>query len=317
MGLFDYTYGGKTKSVGGLLGELWDSFGNNPRNAETVDAMKGMVGLLPLSAGDIASGVLAVDDARRGDYVNATLNGLGALPLVPALGGMISSKGDDVAKAISQVDDYAGLHRPPMKGSGAPLHDLTGGGDFYPDDVYSANGLRYYGTGDDRVDREVWNLAMQVKGKPDAKVKMYRAVPYEKTNAEKIAELEKQKAAFMKRGKVPDNSGFTNGSKWYEWASGEIDRLKNAPESAISPEKINHGDWVTTSRQYAKDHGESALGGNYKILSQTVPARKLFTNGDSWAEFGYDETGRINPQLLPWLVGGGLLGTAGISYYSE
>ena len=34
--------------------------------------------------------------------------------------------------------------------------------------------------------------------------------------------------------------------------------------------------------------GESALGGKYKILSKTVKARDIFTNGDSIHEWGYD-----------------------------
>ena len=51
------------------------------------------------------------------------------------------------------VDEYGGEHRPPGPDSGAPLHDLTGGGNVYPDDVYGANGLRYYGTGEEVFDR--------------------------------------------------------------------------------------------------------------------------------------------------------------------
>lgn len=52
--------------------------------------------------------------------------------------------------------------------------------------------------------------------------------------------------------------------------------------------KINHGDWVTGSREYAKGHGEKVLGkGNYKIVSKTVPAKHVYTNGDSIHEWGY------------------------------
>jgi hypothetical protein len=59
---------------------------------------------------------------------------------------------------------------------------------------------------------------------------------------------------------------------------------KSVPRSA----KINQGDWVTTDRQYAIEHGMGALNGNYKIISQTAKARDLFTNGDSIYELGYD-----------------------------
>jgi len=56
---------------------------------------------------------------------------------------------------------------------------------------------------------------------------------------------------------------------------------------------INAGDWVSLSKDYAKTHGESVLQGNYKILSQKVKAKDLWTNADSIHEFGYQ------PQKLP------------------
>jgi len=59
---------------------------------------------------------------------------------------------------------------------------------------------------------------------------------------------------------------------------------KDVPRGA----KINKGDWVTTDREYAIEHGLGALNGNYKIIKQTAKARDLFTNGDSIYEMGYD-----------------------------
>lgn len=52
--------------------------------------------------------------------------------------------------------------------------------------------------------------------------------------------------------------------------------------------KINAGDWVTTSRAYAKEHGQDNLNNNYRIISASVPARHLWTTGDSFDEWGYD-----------------------------
>ena len=51
--------------------------------------------------------------------------------------------------------------------------------------------------------------------------------------------------------------------------------------------KINAGDWVTVSKEYAMEHGEGALGGKYKIISQKVPASHVTTNADSILEQGY------------------------------
>jgi hypothetical protein len=131
-------------------------------------------------------------------------------------------------------EDYAGEHAAPMSDSGAPAHDVTGGGNFYPEDVYSHNGLRYYGTGEDRMDREAWSQIMRWRGRPNQQITIYRAVP----------------------------------------------------KSAKSP--IKAGDWVTTVRAYATEHGRGSLNGDYKIQTKSVRANEIFTNGDSWLEWGYD-----------------------------
>jgi len=51
---------------------------------------------------------------------------------------------------------------------------------------------------------------------------------------------------------------------------------------------INSGDWVTTSKTYAQNHGESALNGDYDIISKTVKANQLSSEGYPY-EFGYNE----------------------------
>jgi hypothetical protein len=51
---------------------------------------------------------------------------------------------------------------------------------------------------------------------------------------------------------------------------------------------IRPGDWVSISKEYAKEHGESVLKGDYHIASMRVPARHIYTNGDSHHEWGYD-----------------------------
>lgn len=73
--------------------------------------------------------------------------------------------------------EYRGSHKAPSPDFGAPLYDLTGGGQMYPADVYSASGARIYGTGYPQADKEAFNLAKQVRGNPNAEVVMYRAVP--------------------------------------------------------------------------------------------------------------------------------------------
>lgn len=54
-------------------------------------------------------------------------------------------------------------------------------------------------------------------------------------------------------------------------------------------ESINDGDWVTITKGYAVQHGESNLNGEYRIVSKTVQAKNLYTNGDSIHEWGYSQ----------------------------
>jgi hypothetical protein len=142
--------------------------------------------------------------------------------------------GASVKNVGSDLFSYRGSHKAPSPDFGAPLHDLTGGGQMYPADVYSAKATQLYGTGYQKADKEAFDLAKRIRGNPNAEVTMYRAVPKD----EKIT-------------------------------------------------KINEGDWVTLSKDYAKVHGESVLGNDYKIISEKVKAKELWTNADSIHEFGY------------------------------
>ena len=136
------------------------------------------------------------------------------------------------------MPDYSGEHRAPGRDSGAPLDNLKG---VYPDDVYGPNAARYYGhESGSQTDKAAVRIIQATNGKPDAPVKVFRAIP-----------------------------------------------------KSIQSNEINPGDWITTIKSYAVQHGEGPLGGDYKILEKTVPAGDLYTNGDSIFEFGYD------PKFMP------------------
>jgi hypothetical protein len=185
--------------------------------------------------------------------------------------------------------DYGGEHRPPGPDSGAPLHDLTGGGNVYPDDVYGANAAQYYGHGTPAMDRETVRILQGLKDKPNSTVTIYRAVPREAPPSEQAAVLQAQMKKFMARGTVPEGESAKG---WYDRASDKLDRLKTMSDPAESMNTINSGDWVTVNRNYAKEHGEGALNGKYKIISQKVKANEVFTNGDSIHEAGYWKGGK-------------------------
>lgn len=183
-------------------------------------------------------------------------------------------------------DDYRGSHQAPSPEFGAPMHDVTRG--IYPNDFYSSKGAHYYGGGLD-YDNKTHSQILRAKDKPNQSVKIYRAVPYEPSNKEKIDELNFHKAYVMKTGKLPKNvtGNWNNPSSYYNWANDEINRLSSLPESNQSPKKINNGDWVAITPEYAREHGEQALNGKYKVLTKTVRAKDLWTNGDSFHEWGY------------------------------
>lgn len=68
-------------------------------------------------------------------------------------------------------------HQPigPQDGA-ARLDDMTGGGEVFPDDIYSSNALRFYG-GNNPADQESLRVIQSVRGDPDAEVTIYRGVP--------------------------------------------------------------------------------------------------------------------------------------------
>lgn len=178
--------------------------------------------------------------------------------------------------------EYQGHHTPPGPDSGSPLHDLTLNG-TYPDDVYSEKGQEYYGTRYPPIhDAESFPIVRSVRGKPKSMVTVYRAVPRELTKQDKIDTVDAQMRKILERG--PKHGDYNSLHKQREALLGLPDEPKPTKVG------INPGDWVTLSRTYAKDHGDGQFEGKYRILSKKVPAKHLYTNGDSIHEFGYHPT---------------------------
>ena len=82
-------------------------------------------------------------------------------------------------------EEYLGNHRPPDPEDGFPLHDLTGGGEGYPSDVYSPSGTRLYGHGGShkRLDEQAMQVIRRMRNHPNAEVTIYRAIPKGATDA--------------------------------------------------------------------------------------------------------------------------------------
>lgn len=84
-----------------------------------------------------------------------------------------------------------------------------------------------------------------------------------------------------------DNEAIAVIQRYRNHANRQITVYRAVP-SSVKGAGINRGDWVTTVRAYAKEHGEAALNGEYRIIKKMVYARDLFTDANSIYEFGYD-----------------------------
>ena len=187
-------------------------------------------------------------------------------------------------RRIKEDEDYRGEHTAPYNnGYDRPLHDLTG---IYPDDIYSSNATRLYSSGEP-YDSASISTMQGARGRPNQSIKIYRAVPHEMSNDELIKKYEKEKAQMLKTGRLPTGvAGYTK-SQYYDFVSDELQRLADEPVTAATKIGINSGDWVSISKQYAIDHGRSNLGNKFKVITKTVKAKDLYTDGNSIHEWGY------------------------------
>jgi hypothetical protein len=65
--------------------------------------------------------------------------------------------------------------------------------------------------------------------------------------------------------------------------------IYRAVPKEFADEDIYTGDWITPNINYAKEHGRRFDDG-YHIIEKTVPAKHIWTDGNSIHEFGYDPT---------------------------
>ena len=125
-------------------------------------------------------------------------------------------------------EDYHYQHRAPSNnGDDAPLHALD---KIFPPDIYSNKAIQYYGTGDDKADRESMKVINAVRGNPDAVVTVYRGVPkgvnvindgdwvtLSKTYAEQHVESNIQGEGHVISMQVPARTIFTDANSINEF----------------------------------------------------------------------------------------------------
>jgi hypothetical protein len=140
------------------------------------------------------------------------------------------------------------------------------------------------------MDRVAINIMQSYRNKPNKSLIVYRAIPLDirekemKNINDEINLLERKPFPYVEYSKMIE-LGIESVEEYRKYLYKKLENIKDLMGPKIS---INQGDWVTTVKKYAVDHGKSALNGKYKILQKTVFARDLFTDGNSIFEFGYD-----------------------------
>lgn len=204
-----------------------------------------------------------------------------------------------LTEIIKLDEQYQGEHEAPNRhNEDSPMHDLSG---TYPDDIYSNDAGRLYGDfSDEYSDNESLSIIKRARNKPNALIKIYRAVPdiNKETNKE-IKKLTDITSYYNHWGFFPRKNDIVYALKdKYETIDDYDERQKavlnhiygeieNLRKSKSSPLKINDGDWVTININYAKSHGKNNLNNKFKIITKTVRAKDLYTDGNSIHEWGY------------------------------
>lgn len=115
------------------------------------------------------------------------------------------------------------------------------------------------------------------------------------------------KSIATTEGIYPEDLYSTQGYRYYGDGDVSMDmesanifkRLRGNPEAlvkiyravpkSLKETKLRNGDWVTINRRYAQEHGENNIDGGYKIIEDEVPAKFVYTDGNSLHEQGYDD----------------------------
>lgn len=212
-----------------------------------------------------------------------------------------------ILKQLKEEYDYRGQHTAPDKESGCPAYDLTLN-DVYPDDIYSSKAIQYYGTGEP-TDRVIYSILSSCRNRPNMVLTVYRALPdpnYKSKN--KLSDINNLISYVESYGFPPIESTLGKkikikgdrtelldiidkfGSDFNYKKDSYLDYLyserNKIRDSSTKPLQINPGDWVAITKKYADDHRAGEIG--WTTISKKVKAKEIYTNGDSWDEWGYD-----------------------------
>ena len=157
-----------------------------------------------------------------------------------------------------------------------------------------------YRNGDLTVEPELRDMVSQ-----QAKEKGFDKPDYRMEHSAPNSKDEISQSIDNLSGLYPDDLYSNKGYQYYGSGYDSMDRkaweilkrVKGNPDAKVTIYRaypkgtggtITNGDWVTIVRDYAVEHGEANLDGNYQIVSKEVKASEVFTNADSLQEQGYD-----------------------------
>lgn len=197
-------------------------------------------------------------------------------------------------KLFESDTDYRMSHHAPSKEFGAPMHNLTINNNLiFANDIYAPDSSKKYFI-EPQYGTWIFDLIKRVRNKPNALVTIYRSVPdinYEinkkiKYMVNLINYTDKFRFPPIKDRQAHEIfSGFDyDKDKFIKHLQDEIDV---AEKTKKKPLKINPGDWVSPSKEYAKREG-TMDDRKHKIIQKTVPAKHLYCDGNGILEWGYD-----------------------------
>lgn len=132
---------------------------------------------LVAAAGRAVGGDLAQQTAAARAAYEASPNDMALRQRYIELRNQRDAEGAEYTSPNIVDTSYRMDHQPLGPNDGAaPLHDMTGGGTVFPDDIYGPEGLQYYGAAD-AASAESYAIIKSMRGNPDALVTIYRAVP--------------------------------------------------------------------------------------------------------------------------------------------
>jgi hypothetical protein len=240
------------------------------------------------------------------------------------IGSLTATKGsgDDVS--------YRMMHSPTTPDAGAArLDDMTGGGNVFPDDVYSSKGLQYYGDPSNKADQESFNIIRAVRADPEAEVTVYRAVPkgvseinpgdfvtlspdYAKTHGMSGYGAMGDEAGDVISMKVKVKEVFSDGNDLNEFGFFPMERLQRAKDAGFDTDTVYYhatdkfeGDSLDFTSLKPSERGK--LGPGIYIAQDPRYTEKYIRTfkekGKDFTEESFDEGARILPVFIRGKVG--------------